>query len=79
MEKVLNVLKDLCLVINFNSYWKPRVEEAIAELEKAMEPKTCGECVAYDKDGNCKENVRISNVQGVPSSFYCKWHELKDT
>ena len=57
MEKALNVLKDLCLVINFNSYWKPRVDEAISELEEAqltrrewyqkgyaeaMKPKTCG-------------------------------------
>ena len=41
MEKALNVLKDLCLVINFNSYWKPRVHEAIAELEEAMKLKTC--------------------------------------
>ena len=41
MEKALDVLKDLCLVLNFNSYWKPRVEEAIAELEEAMKPKTC--------------------------------------
>ena len=41
MEKALNTLKDLCLVLNFNSYWKPRVDEAIAELEEAMKPKTC--------------------------------------
>ena len=69
------------------------LDEAIAELEEAqltrrewyqkgyneaMKHKTCGECAAYDKDGNCKEGVRISNVQGVPSSFYCKWHEPKD-
>ena len=33
MEKALNVLKELCLVINFNSYWKPRINEAIAELK----------------------------------------------
>ena len=59
MEKALNVLKELCLVINFNSYWKPRVDEAIAELEEAqltrrewyqkgyneaMKPKTCDGC-----------------------------------
>ena len=48
MEKALNVLKDLCLVINFNSYWKPRVEDAIAELEEAMKPKTCDGCKYED-------------------------------
>ena len=66
MEKALNVLKELCLVINFNSYWKPRVDEAIAELEEAqlnrrewyqkgyneaMKPKTCEGCFYDDKDG----------------------------
>ena len=51
MEKALNVLKELCLVINFNSYWKPRVDEAIAELEEAMKPKTCEGCkFDYDID-----------------------------
>ena len=48
MKKALNVLKDLCLVITFNSYWKPRVEDAIAEIEEAMKPKTCAECIFWD-------------------------------
>ena len=53
MEKALNVLKELCLVINFNSYWKPRVDEAIAELEEAMKHKTCEGCKhgMYGVDG----------------------------
>ena len=36
MEKALNILKDLCIVLDFNSYWKPRVDEAIAELEETQ-------------------------------------------
>ena len=44
MEKALNVLKDLCKVMTFNSYWLPRVDEAIKELEEAMTPKTCDWC-----------------------------------
>ena len=50
MEKALNVLKDLCLVINFNSYWKPRVNEAIADLEEAIKPKTCDGCAHEAED-----------------------------
>lgn len=50
MGKALNVLKDLCLVINFNSYWQPRVHEAIAELEEAMKHKTCEGCVRQAED-----------------------------
>ena len=40
MEKALNVLKELCLVVTFNSYWKPRVDEAIAELEEEKKRKS---------------------------------------
>ena len=70
MEKALNVLKDLCLVINFNSYWKPRVYEAIAELEEAMKPKTCEwkQCTSeYDThlDGSCGISWMLE--EGTPS------------
>ena len=83
MEKALEILKqvkDLSGWIKCGAElpFDEELDEAIAELEEAMKHKTCGECAAYDKDGNCKEGVRISNVQGVPSSFYCKWHEPKD-
>ena len=94
MEKALEFLTKLKQARDFDGNLEYSLDEAITELEEAslnrrewyqkgyaeaMKHKTCGECVAYDKDGNCKEGVRISNVQGVPSSFYCKWHEPKDT
>ena len=75
MEKALEILNQQ---LRDETLWLDSHDEAIKELEEAMKPKTCGECAAYDKDGNCKEGVRISNVQGVPSSFYCKWHEPED-
>lgn len=70
MEKALNILKDLCIVLDFNSYWKPRVDEAIAELEEAMKPKTCDGCKTLPfvltelakknggKCGTCKRYVK---------------------
>ena len=75
MENALNVLKDLCLVINFNSYWKPRVDEAISELEEAMKPKTCEGCVYEDKDGvlnvECALCLRNSNDNFKPKDIQC--------
>ena len=77
MHKALNLIKDLCLVINFNSYWKPRVDEAIAELEEAMKPKTCDGCKTLPfvltelakknggKCGTCKRYVK-DNYEAEP-------------
>ena len=77
MEKALNILKDLCTVLDFNSYWKPRVDEAIAELEEAMKPKTCEGCKRLPfvltelskknggKCGTCKRYVK-DNYQAEP-------------
>ena len=54
------------------------IQEALTELETHL-AKCCETCVAYDeKMGDCKEGVRITNVSGVPATFYCKWHELKE-
>ena len=50
MKKALNVLKDLCKVMTFNSYWLPRVDDAIKELEEAMKPKTCKGCIHGAED-----------------------------
>ena len=70
--KILNALK------NAGAFYND-VDEAIAELEAIQESKSCGNCTAYDKiSGNCKEDVRITNVLGVPETFYCKWYESKD-
>ena len=67
MEKALNVLKDLCLVINFNSYWQPRVHEAIAELEEAMKPKTCDGCYWLEDSNNsiCGKCLRNDEMRDM--------------
>lgn len=86
MEKSLNVLKDLCLVINFNSYWKPRVEEAIAELEEAMKPKCCAICKQFKehnryKMGICEKGHADSTRGGlytVDYDFCCNRYEPKE-
>ena len=85
MEKALNVLKDLCLVINFNSYWKPRVDEAITEIEEAqltrrewyqkgyneaMKPKTCQECKWWDRTRpRSHPNYAECNNRNCPISY----------
>ena len=70
MEKALNTLKDLCLVLNFNSYWKPRIDEAITELEEAMKPKTCE---TFDKGA--------SSTNYPPKTIFAfgNFYTLKDT
>ena len=89
MEKALNVLKDLCLVINFNSYWQPRVHEAIAELEEAMKPKTCEKCAYFELDyefndgfGQCFFDIHCPNSTSgsyhCGSEFYCSLFEPKE-
>ena len=85
-EEALDLISDVekfyCESADEYGYYCYEAESVIDKIydsfEEAMKHKTCGECAAYDKDGNCKEGVRISNVQVVPSSFYCKWHEPKD-
>ena len=48
-------------------------------FNEAMKTKTCEGCSAYDdKNGDCKEDVRIANVKGIPATFYCKWYEPKE-
>ena len=75
MEKALNTLKELCLVINFNSYWKPRVNEAISELEETMKHKTCEGCVYENKDVvlhvECAFCLRNSNDNFKPKDTQC--------
>ena len=80
MKKALNVLKDLCKVMTFNSYWLPRVDEAIKELE-AMKPKTCISCENYSYEGH---NVGICSYFTCPKTdmflnkdFYCNRYEAK--
>ena len=77
MEKALNVLKDLCLVINFNSYWKPIVEEAIAELEEAMKPKTCDGCCWWN-DFWAKCDNHDNSLAGV-NGYCCNRYEAKES
>ena len=89
MEKSLNVLKDLCLVINFNSYWKPRVEEAIAELEEAMKHKTCEGCSnlffdeiekVYKCSNDVSDDVGYLHGEAVIRNikdFHCVQHQPK--
>ena len=81
MEKALNVLKELCLVINFNSYWKPRVDEAIAELEEAMKPKTCHWCKQSWEPNNQTFHKYFCNYLQRPThgDFGCNRYEQKDT
>ena len=80
MEKALNVLKDLCLVINFNSYWTPRVEDAIAELEEAMKPKTCEGCKQSWEPNNQTFHKYFCEYLKIPihGDFYCNRYEPKD-
>ena len=86
MEKALNIFKDLCLVLNFNSYWKPRVDEAIAELEEAMKPKTCDGCKHWGDEFDVGEKTRMCH-KGIQEAyttaitdddFYCNRYEPKD-
>ena len=45
MEKALEILKEIRNIeTNYDHYLKHRFDEAIAELEEAMKPKTCEEC-----------------------------------
>lgn len=86
MKKALNVLKELCLVINFNSYWKPIVDEAIAELEEAMKPKTCSLCIFWDTArprshpnyAECNNRKCPLSYMEVHYEFGCKMFVPKD-
>ena len=75
MEKALNVLKELCLVINFNSYWKPRVDEAIARIEESIKPKSCDSC----RSKFCSiKRILLERDEINSSYFYCNDYEPKD-
>ena len=75
MEKALEILKDLCLVLTFNSYWKPRVDEAIAELEEAMKPKSCDTC----RTKSCSVKRTLLELGEINSSYFsCNDYEPKE-
>ena len=65
MEKALNILKDLCIVLDFNSYWKPRVNEAIAELEEMQQHRSCE---------GCKHGKYGADSRGIEVECTLIWH-----
>ena len=81
MEKALNILKDLCIVLDFNSYWKPRVDEAIAELE-ALQSRSCETCgylgLDYDEQEICRNGDLDINIRSVYKNFCCNRHKPKE-
>ena len=88
MEKALEILKELrsigawekwCLSLPNNT----KINDAIAELEEAMKPKTCATCKnlyinSFDEWVDyCKElNIEISH--STQSTFCCNRHESKE-
>lgn len=80
MEKALEILKD-CSKEGFLRYTRYELDEAIAELEEAMKPKTsvleeclcCGGCKHY----NGKEEETCQIVSGWhEENFYCNKFEV---
>ena len=83
MEKALKFLKRMKQTDTPYNFRECGLDEAIAELEEAMKPKTCEGCKSlytnqYDEWSNyCKElNIEISN--STTSTFYCYRYEPKD-
>ena len=71
MHKALEILKEIRNIeTNYDHCLKHRFDEAIAELEEAMKPKTCEGCVYEDKDGvinvECAFCLRNSNDNFKP-------------
>ena len=80
MEKALKFLKDYRKSIPDHKTYNAELDEAIAELEEAMKPKTCNGCSNLEDIGksykHCKELcINISHY--TDSTFYCNRYEAK--
>lgn len=87
MNKALEILKDIRTDSCFDKYMNMTDEEialyfdeAIAEIEKAMKPKTCDGCSNLEDIGksykHCKE-LCINISHSTESTFYCNRYEAK--
>ena len=78
--KALEILKD-CSKEGFLRYTRYELDEAIAELEEAMKPKTCNECEWWDFNsyGIFKKCFNgKGNCVSTKSNFGCNRFKQKD-
>lgn len=81
MEKALEFLTKLKQARDFDGNLEYSLDEAIAELEEAMKPKTCDECEWWDFNsyGIFKKCFNgKGNCVSTKSSFGCNRFKQKD-
>lgn len=74
MEKALKFLKRMKQTDTPYNFRECELDEAIAELEEAMKPKTCEGCKHKPNDGEC-----YYEPCGTCARFFYDHYELKVT
>ena len=86
MEKALEFLTKLKQARDFDGNLEYSLDEAIAELEEAMKPKTCNECEWWDRTrprshpnyAECNNRNCPISYEEVIYTFGCNMYEPKD-